>query len=85
MDCADLVENYAALLHAHPERGTAARVAAEDALLKRREALFKICKGVSGSNRLSELKKHIKAYGIDPHSRYVNVPPSLPAALYQQQ
>ena len=85
-DCADMVENYAALLHAHPDPSSEARLSAESALLQRREALFQLCKGVSGSNRLTELKpskvQNKLTYGIDPYSRYVRVPKSMPAALY---
>ena len=60
---------------------------AEGQLLQRREELFKLCKGVSGSNRLTELKpskvQNKLTYGVDPYSRYVRVPQSLPAALHQ--
>jgi len=88
LDCADLTENYAALLHAHPTAGTAARAAAEEALMARREELFKLCKKVSGKTRLTELKKAKDsqgrlAYGIDPATRYTGLPPSLPAAMYE--
>jgi hypothetical protein len=62
LDCADLVQGYAALLGTHgrvAKRGAAeraARSADAAALLQRREELFGLVKRVSGTNRLKELK-----------------------------
>jgi len=51
-------------------------------LLRRREEIFGCTKRVSGSNRLTELKKpidkqHRLAYKIDPATRYINLPIDL--------
>mgnify|MGYP003730541173 CR=1 FL=1 len=53
-------------------------------LLARREELFACVKRVSGTNRLTELKPSRDArqkpllYAVDPASRYVHLPKSLP-------
>ena len=105
LDCADLVQGYAALLHQHGRRRAvsskqtpasnervAARLKARDeaaaSLLHRREELFGMVKRVSGNNRLSELKPTRDAkqkavlYGIDPTTRYVHLPRTLPPPTY---
>ena len=54
-------------------------------MLQRREELFALTKRVSGTNRLTELKptrdscQKAMTYTIDPASRYVQLPRSLPA------
>ena len=104
LDCADLIQGYAAHLHQHGRRrrpadaassSSKARAALElrdkaaAALLGRREELFGLVKRVSGTNRLTELKPTRDArqkavvYSIDPASRYVHLPPSLPPASYE--
>ena len=91
LDCADLVQGYAALVHAHGRRrdhGGAARADALSSLLQRREELFGMVKRVSGTNRLTELKptrdgkQKAVLYGVNPASRYVHLPRNLPPALY---
>ena len=98
LDCADLVQGYASLVHTHGrhvlpggEKGSDAAIAREDAanaLLQRREELFGLVKRVSGTNRLKELKPTRDArqkpvlYGVDPASRYVHMPRNLPPAAY---
>ena len=52
------------------------------ALLRRREEVFGCTKRVSGSNRLTELKKPVDkqqrlAYKIGPATRYINLPIDL--------
>ena len=59
-------------------------VGALEQLAARREGLFNVTKKISGYNRLTELKPHADkqnrlAYHHDPRSRYVNLPPDLPA------
>ena len=80
LDCADLVQGYAAL-----RRRGAATDDEYAQLLERREALFAYTKRVSGANRLTELKPHCEpaskaklAYTVDPHTRYASLPASLP-------
>ena len=56
------------------------------ALLRRREEVFGCTKRVSGSNRLTELKKPVDkqqrlAYKIDPATRYINLPIDLTPLL----
>ena len=94
LDCADLVQGYAALLGSHGRKvkAGAAAVAARDAdaaaLIQRREDLFTLVKRVSGTNRLTELKATRDAkqkalqYSIDPATRYLHLPRSLPASNY---
>ena len=95
LDCADLVQGYAAHLERHGRKRAscgkddrAARDADAATLLQRREELFGLVKRVSGTNRLTELKptrdcrqKPIQ-YHIDPATRYLHLPRSLPAANY---
>ena len=93
LDCADLVGGFAAVRAreaaalAAPGGGGAGEAAAEARrgaarLLERREQIFGCVKRVSGSNRLTELKRpadkrqHL-TYRIDPASRYVNLPADL--------
>ena len=94
LDCADLVGGFAAVRAREAAAALAARggggadgAAAEARrgaaqLLERREQIFGCVKRVSGSNRLTELKKpadkqqHL-TYRIDPASRYVNLPADL--------
>ena len=64
------------------------RADAAAAVLQRREELFGLVKRVSGTNRLTELKptRDAKAkaasYSVDPASRYVHLPRTLPPASY---
>ena len=66
----------------------AARDADAAALIQRREDLFTLVKRVSGTNRLTELKATRDAkqkalqYSIDPATRYLHLPRSLPASNY---
>ena len=91
MDCADLVQGYAATLKAHGrdrKAGGGKRAEAMTTLLPRREELVGRVKRVSGTNRLTELKptrdgkQKLIAYGVDPASRYVHLPRSLPLPMY---
>ena len=67
---------------------TRERADAAAAVLQRREELFGLVKRVSGTNRLTELKptRDAKAkaasYSVDPASRYVHLPRTLPPASY---
>ena len=77
-----MVRSYAAL-----DSGGGGGVAGggAEAMLARREALFKCTKQVSGHNRLTELKPQRTdarafTYTIDPATRYRNLPSSLPPA-----
>ena len=92
-DCADLVQGYASLLQTHGRRtkdGEASerRAAEASELLQRREELFGLVKRVSGTNRLTELKPTLDhkqkpvSYAVDPASRYVHLPRSLPQPRY---
>ena len=79
LDCADMVRSYAALA------GSGAGCDAANAMIARREMLFKCTKQVSGHNRLTELKPQRTdaksfTYTIDPATRYRNLPPTLPPA-----
>lgn len=85
------MEGYTALLNKYGrggDNGTPERAEAEAAVLHRREKLFECVKRVSGFNRLTELKcaKDERTskllYGIDPHSRYVNLPQGLPPPMH---
>ena len=85
LDCADLTQGYAALLARHGRLGgsaapTAERVAECERLVFRREKLFQCVKRVSGSNRLTELKRG--AWQIDPAQRYVALPADIPRPQY---
>ena len=91
LDCADLVQGYAAHLHQFGRQRTGggeARAEAARLLLQRREELFALVKRVSGTNRLTELKplndakNKASTYGIDPASRYVHLPRTLPPSTY---
>ena len=89
LDCADLAAGFAAVVakrEAAAESGDAEAVerARREGvqLLRRREEIFGCTKRVSGSNRLTELKKPIDkqqrlAYKIDPATRYINLPIDL--------
>ena len=91
LDCADMVQGYAALIRRygrcaeHGGADAASRAAAAASMLQRREELFALTKRVSGTNRLTELKptrdscQKAMTYTIDPASRYVQLPRSLPA------
>ena len=90
LDCADLAAGFAAVV-ARREAAVGEETAQEAAecarregaqLLRRREEIFGCTKRVSGSNRLTELKKPLDkqqrlAYKIDPATRYVNLPIDL--------
>jgi hypothetical protein len=92
MDCADLVQGYAAMLHEHGRLiggdNATEREEAATSLISRREELFTLVKRVSGTNRLTELKPTLDqrskpiAYAIDPATRYVHLPRSLPKSSY---
>ena len=70
------------------EAAASSRQAAATALLQRREDLFGLVKRVSGTNRLTELKptrdqrQKPLAYAVDPASRYVHLPRTLPPKSY---
>ena len=88
-----MVQGYAALLHRYGRdgHGRAGGEAAAATMLQRREDLFALTKRVSGTNRLTELKptrdskQKAVLYTVDPFSRYVHLPRSLPPRFTEEQ